>query len=57
MRLTAIIFTGLYHYLFGNYPIPFQTPFEIGHQALLLIGSNMAIFSFGMIYYKEKYTL
>ena len=54
MTLTAIVFPGLYHYLFGNYPVPLETPYEIGHQAFLLIGSNIAIFSFGIIYYKNK---
>ena len=54
---SAIVFPGLYHYLFGNYPTPLEKPFEFGHNAYLLIGSNVILFSFGIIYYKNKFSL
>ena len=57
MLLAAIIFPGLYHYFFGGYPVQLETPFEIGHKAYLLIGSNLVLFGFGIIYYKNKFPL
>ena len=55
MVLTAIIFPGLYHSFFGGHSIPLETPFELGHKAYLLIISNIALLSFGLIYYKNKF--
>ena len=54
MLLTAIIFHGFYHYSLGTYPDKSQTSFDIGHHAYLLIGSNIVIFGFGFVYYKNK---
>ena len=55
MVLTAIVFPGLYHSFFGNYPVPLETSFELGHKAYLLIGSNIVLFSFGLVYYKNTF--
>jgi hypothetical protein len=55
MVLAAIIFPGLYHSFFGGHSIPLETPFELGHKAYLLIISNIALLSFGLIYYKNKF--
>ena len=55
MVLTAIIFPGLYHSFFGSHPISLETPFELGHKSYLLIVSNIALLSFGLIYYKNKF--
>jgi hypothetical protein len=55
MVLAAIIFPGLYHSFFGGHQIPLETPFELGHKAYLLIISNIALLSFGLIYYKNKF--
>ena len=54
MLLTAIIFPGFYHNSLGSYPDKSQTSFDIGHHAYLLIGSNIVIFGFGFVYYKNK---
>jgi len=55
MILTAIIFPGIYHHHFGNFPLELDSPFEVGHQAYILIVSNVILFSFGFIYYKNKF--
>jgi len=55
LLLTAIVFPGFYHYFFGGYPTPLETPFEFGHKAYLLIGSNIVLFGFGLLYYKKKF--
>jgi len=55
MLLVAIIFPGFYHYFFGNYSVQLETPFELGHKAYLLIGSNILLFAFGIIYYKNRF--
>ena len=57
LLISAIIFPGLYHYFFGIYPVQLETPFEFGHNAYLLIGSNAVLFGFGLIYYKNKFSL
>tara|TARA_B100000029_G_scaffold5293_1_gene5898 strand:+ start:77 stop:1282 length:1206 start_codon:yes stop_codon:yes gene_type:complete len=56
MVLSAMIFPGLYHYFFGGYPIPLEDPFELGHQAYLIVGMNIVLFSFGFVYYKNKFS-
>ena len=38
-----------------DYEIKFESPFELGHKAYLLIGSNILLFAFGIIYYKNKF--
>ena len=55
MLLVAVIFPGLYHSIFVDYEIKFESPFELGHKAYLLIGSNILLFAFGIIYYKNKF--
>ena len=55
LLLVAIIFPGFYNYFFGSYPVQLETPFELGHQAYLLIGSNILLFGFGILYYKNKF--
>ena len=55
MTLVAIIFPGLYHNSFGTYPEKYETAFDVGHQAYLLIVSNIVIFSIGFVYYKNKF--
>ena len=50
MLLVAVIFPGLYHSIFVDYEIKFESPFELGHKAYLLIGSNILLFAFGIIY-------
>jgi hypothetical protein len=56
MILFAIVFPGVYHYFFAGYPTQLETPFELGHKAYLLIGSNIVLFGFGIIYYKNKFS-
>jgi len=56
MILFAIIFPGFYHYFFGDYPTQLGSPFELGHKAYLVIGSNAVLFGFGIIYYKNKFS-
>ena len=56
MVLVAMIFPGIYHYFFGGYPIQLESPFELGHKAYLVIGSNAVLFGFGIIYYKNKFS-
>jgi len=55
LLLAAVIFPGIYHTFFGDFPAEFDTPFELGHNAILLIGINILIFGFGFIYYKNKF--
>ena len=57
LLLAAVIFPGIYHTFFGDFPAEFDTPFELGHNAILLIGINILIFGFGFIYYKNKFPL
>ena len=56
LLLVAITFPGFYNYFFGSYPVQLETPFELGHKAYLLIGSNILLFGFGILYYKNKFT-
>ena len=55
MLLVAVIFPGLYHSIFVDYEIKFESPFELGHKAYLLIGSNVLLFGFGIIYYNNTF--
>ena len=56
MIQTAIIFPGFYHYFFSDYPVQLESPFELGQKAYLLIVSNVVLFGFGIIYYKNKFS-
>ena len=56
MILTAIVFPGFFHYFFSDYPVQLESPFELGHNAYLVIGSNIVLFGFGIIYYKNKFS-
>ena len=51
---TPIIFPALFSSLVGSYPDTINNPFEFGHQALILIISNVIILGFGFAYYKQK---
>ena len=51
---TSIVFPALFSSLVGNYSDEINTPFEFGHQAFILIISNVVIISFGIAYYKKK---
>ena len=57
LMLAAVIFPAIYHSSFGNFPTEFETPFELGHNATLVIIINIVIFGFGFIYYKNKFPL
>ena len=57
MVLVAMIFPGIYHYFFGGYPIQLESPFELGHKAYLILGTNLVLFTFGILYYKNKISL
>ena len=56
MILTAIVFPGFFHYFFSDYPVQLESPFEFGHKAYLVIGSNIVLFGLGIIYYKNKFS-
>ena len=56
MIQTAIIFPGFYHYFFSDYPVQLESPFELGQKAYFLIVSNVVLFGFGIIYYKNKFS-
>ena len=49
-----IVFPALFSSLVGSYPDTINNPFEFGHQALILIISNVIILGFGFAYYKQK---
>ena len=51
---TPIIFPALFSSLVGNYSDEISAPFEFGHQALILIISNIIIISIGIAYYRKK---
>jgi len=56
MLQTAIIFPGFYHYFFSDYPAQLESAFELGQKAYLLIISNVVLFGFGILYYKNKFS-
>ena len=56
MLQTSIIFPGFYHYFFSDYPVQLESPFELGQKAYLLIISNVILFGFGILYYKNKFS-
>ena len=49
-----IVFPALFSSLAGSYSDTIKNPFEFGHQALILIVSNIIILGFGFAYYKQK---
>ena len=48
-----MIFPALFSSYFGLYAENLE-PFELGHQAIFVITSNVIIFSLGILYYKKK---
>ena len=51
---TPIVFPALFSSLVGSYSDTINNPFEFGHQAFILIISNVIILGFGFAYYKQK---
>ena len=51
---TPIIFPALFSSLVGNYSDGINAPFEFGHQAGVLVASNILILGCGIAYYKKK---
>jgi len=53
LTLTAMVFPALFSSYFGLYTENLE-PFELGHQSIFLITSNVIIFGLGILYYKKK---
>ena len=53
LTLTTVIFPALFSSSFGLYSENLNA-FELGHQSIFLIVSNIVIFGFGIAYYKKK---
>ena len=53
LTLTTVIFPALFSSSFGLYSENLNA-FELGHQSIFLIVSNVVIFGFGIAYYKKK---
>jgi len=53
LTLTTVIFPALYSSVFGMFTENLDA-FELGHQSIFLIVSNVVIFGFGIAYYKKK---
>ena len=51
---TSIVFPAFFSSLLGSFPDEINNPFELGHQATILIVSNIIILGFGFAYYKQK---
>jgi len=51
---TSIVFPALFSSIVGSYSDTINNPFEFGHQASILIISNIIILGFGFAYYKKK---
>jgi len=51
--LTTVIFPALFSSSFGKYSENLNA-FELGHQSIFLIVSNVVILGFGIAYYKKK---
>jgi len=51
--LTPVIFPALFSSVFGMFSENLDT-FELGHQSIFLIVSNVVILGFGIAYYKKK---
>ena len=48
-----MVFPALFSSYFGLYAENLE-PFELGHQSIFLITSNVIIFGLGILYYKKK---
>jgi len=53
LTLIPVIFPALFSSVFGMYAENLDA-FELGHQSIFLIVSNVVIFGFGIAYYKKK---
>ena len=53
LTLTPVIFPALFSSIFGMFTENLNA-FELGHQSVFLIVSNVVIFGFGIAYYKKK---
>ena len=53
LTLTPVIFPALFSSFFGMFTENLD-PFELGHQSVFFIVSNVVIFGFGIAYYKKK---
>ena len=53
LTLTTVIFPAMFSSIFGQYSEKLDA-FELGYQSIFLIVSNIAIFGFGIAYYKKK---
>ena len=53
LTLTPVIFPALFSSVFGMFTENLNA-FELGHQSVFLIVSNIVIFGFGIAYYKNK---
>ena len=53
LTLTPVIFPALFSSIFGMFTENLNA-FELGHQSVFLIVSNVVIFGFGIAYYKNK---
>ena len=51
---TPIVFPALFAFTVGDYTDGITNPYELGHQAGILITSNVLIIGFGFAYYKKK---
>ena len=49
-----IVFPALFSFVGGNYTDGINNPYELGHQAGILVISNVLIIGFGFAYYKKK---
>ena len=54
LTLTAMIFPALFSSYFGLYAENLE-PFELGHQAIFIVTSNIVIFGLVILYYKKKF--
>ena len=55
LNLFSVVFPALLVHSFGTH-VEFLSPFEIGYQGLPLIVINIALFGFGILYYKKKHS-
>ena len=53
LNLFSVVFPALLVSTFGTY-VEFLSPFEIGYQGVPFIIINIALFGFGILYYKKK---
>ena len=53
LTLSTVVFPALFSSSFGMYSDNLNA-FELGHQSIFLIVSNIVIFGFGIAYYKKR---